>query len=97
MTDPFEVLGLPVDADPATIRSRYLQLVREFPPDRAPERFGEIRHAYDELSDPLARLERQLFSVSAEDSIEALAGAVRRKLRQTRLTTARLLSLADLE
>ncbi len=42
MIDAYETLGLPNDADEAQIRTRYLELVREFPPDRAPERFAEI-------------------------------------------------------
>ena len=56
MNDPYETLGLPQHAAEAEIRSRYLQLVREFPPDRA-ERFAEIRAAYDALRDPVRLLE----------------------------------------
>ena len=36
MSDPYEVLGLPRTADEAETRPRYLELVRQFPPDRDP-------------------------------------------------------------
>ena len=45
MNDPYVQLGLPPSADETEIRRRYLELVRQFPPDRAPERFAEIRAA----------------------------------------------------
>jgi curved DNA-binding protein CbpA len=40
MRDPFTVLGVAEDADDAEIRRRYLALVRDFPPDRDPDRFS---------------------------------------------------------
>ena len=55
MIDPYEQLGLPPSADETEIRQHYLELVRQFPPDRAPERFAEIRAAYDALRDPVSR------------------------------------------
>jgi DnaJ-class molecular chaperone len=56
MRDPFTVLGLDEEAGDAEIRARYLALVRDFPPDRAPQRFQEYRAAYDALSDERKRL-----------------------------------------
>ena len=50
MRDPFTVLGVSEDAGDAEIRRRYLALVRDFPPDRDPDRFREYRAAYDALS-----------------------------------------------
>ena len=95
MTDPIEVLGLSGQATDAEIRGRYLQLVREFPPDRAPERFAEIRAAYDELRNPLARLEKQLFSTHSRDSLDALGADLRRRLQNSHLTRDALFALAD--
>lgn len=60
MRDPFTVLRVSDDADDAEIRRRYLALVRQFPPDRAPERFQELRVAYEALSDERKRLETRL-------------------------------------
>jgi curved DNA-binding protein CbpA len=95
MTSPHEVLGLPDDADEAVVRDRYLQLVREFPPERAPERFAAIRAAYDELRDPARRLERQLFSPRTSDSFEALQANLLGRLRSARMPYDVLLSLAE--
>ena len=64
MRDPFTVLGVDEAADDAEIRRRYLALVRDFPPDRAPERFREYRAAYEALSDERKRLEMTLLGTN---------------------------------
>lgn len=94
MTDPYETLGLPRHADEAEIRRRYLELVREFPPDRAPERFAAVRAAYDQVRDPEQRLEAQLFEIATSDSLEALAANLRARLRDARMPLNVLLALA---
>ena len=96
MSDPYAVLGLGRDADEAAVRRRYLELVREFSPDRAPERFAAIRAAYDQVRDPAARLEAQLFRVATSDSLEAIAADLRDRLRCARLPLETLVALADL-
>src|SRR3954471_17081067 len=95
MNDPFEVLSLPPNADEAEVRRHYLELVREFSPDRAPERFAAIRAAYDQVRDPVRRLEAQLFRVGTSDSLEAQAEDLRRRLREARVPLDALLALAD--
>jgi curved DNA-binding protein CbpA len=95
MSDPYEVLGLPTHADEAEIRRRYLELVRQFPPDRAPERFAAIRAAYDEVRDPARRLEVQLFETATSDSLDAIAADLRARLIEVRLPLDVLLSLAE--
>jgi curved DNA-binding protein CbpA len=95
MTDPYETLGLPRHADEAEIRRRYLALVREFPPDRAPERFAAVRAAYDQVRDPEQRLEAQLFEIATSDSLEALAANLRARLRDARIPLNVLLALAE--
>jgi hypothetical protein len=47
--DPFAVLDVAEDADDETIRRRYLALVRLHPPERDPDRFGEIRTAFEAI------------------------------------------------
>ena len=94
MTDPYETLGVAVHSDETAIRHRYLELVREFPPERDPQRFAAIRAAYDELRDPAVRLRSLLFRVGTEDSIAAMSAEVRKRLRTTRIPTKTLLSLA---
>lgn len=95
MTDPYDVLGLSAQASDAEIRGRYLELVRQFPPDRAPERFAQVRAAFDELRDPIERLQRQLFSLQTKDSLEALAADLRQRLQAARLGVDVLLALAE--
>ena len=95
MHDPHETLGVAIDAGEAEIRSRYLQLVREFPPDRAPERFAGIRAAYDELRNPIVPLERRLFSLTTRDTLNDLQADLRSRLKTATLSTAALLKLAE--
>jgi curved DNA-binding protein CbpA len=96
MDDAFEVLGLPQDALESEIRQRYLELVRAFPPEQAPERFAEVHAAYQSLRDPEARLSAQLFNFEYQsDSFEALADDLRKRLREVRLPVKTLLALAD--
>lgn len=59
-SDPFQVLGVPRDADEEQIRSRYLKLVKQFPPEREPEKFRAIRAAYEATKDPLTLAYRLL-------------------------------------
>lgn len=54
--DPYTVLGLDDGADDDAIKRRYLALVRAYPPERAPERFQEIRAAYEAVRDAERRL-----------------------------------------
>jgi curved DNA-binding protein CbpA len=95
MNDPYDVLGLGRGADEAEVRRRYLELVRQHPPDRAPERFAAIREAYEQLRDPAVRLEAQLFRVATSDSLEAIAADLRARLRDARLPLPALLALAE--
>jgi len=63
--DPFAVLGLDENADDDAIRRRYLALVRDWPPDREPERFQALRRAYEAVSDQRKRLEWRLLHTSS--------------------------------
>lgn len=69
MHDPYEVLGLSPDADDKTIRARYLKLVREFSPERHPEKFMQIRQAYELLKDENTRLRQRLFEAGKNESV----------------------------
>lgn len=98
MRDPFTVLGVTDDAGDAEIRRRYLALVRDFPPDRAPERFQELRAAYEAVSDERKRLETKLLHTNSAAlsrlSMNALraGSAAGPPSRATRNTVAALLA-----
>ncbi len=96
MSDPYEVLELKPDAGESEIRQRYLDLVRAFPPDRAPERFAAIHAAYASLRDPTERLQAQIFGLgSKHDSFESIAADLHARLREVRLPVETLLAWAD--
>ena len=96
MRDPFTVLGVTEDAGDADIRRRYLALVRDFPPDRAPDRFREYRAAYDALSDERKRLETKLLHTNeaalSRLSSAALGAAAAASARPSKQTVAALLN-----
>jgi DnaJ-class molecular chaperone len=97
MSDPYEVLSLPRNADEGETRRRYLELVRQFPPDRDPTRFAEIRAAYDEVRDPVRRLQNSLLEVDSGETITAVANEIQARLRQDlrKLPIETLLAMAE--
>ncbi len=95
MADPYQVLGIEPGSDDARIRRRYLDLVRQHPPDREPERFAAIREAYDQLRDPARRLKSRLFPDQPTDTIDAVLADVERRVRTARIPVKTLLSLAE--
>lgn len=63
--DPFLVLDLNHSATDETIRVRYLELVRRFPPETQPERFQVISAAYEAIRTEELRLD-YLFPVRSK-------------------------------
>jgi curved DNA-binding protein CbpA len=47
--DPYKELGLDRKVDQEQIKKAYFQLVRQYPPETEPERFQQIRSAYEQL------------------------------------------------
>ncbi len=95
-TNPFAVLGVADDANEATIRARYLELVKEFPPDREPDRFREIQAAYKAASDPLVLAQRMLEGlIGSEDPPSWQAVIDDQASRPPQMTPEFLLSLGN--
>jgi len=93
--DPYEVLGLDGGSDDAEIRRRYLELVRQHPPDRDPQQFAAVREAYEQLRDPEVRLRSKLFSLDTNQTIDAVLADVKQRLGTVRIRPETLLSLAE--
>jgi len=86
-------MGLPADSDDETIRRRYLELVREFSPERHPEKFAAIREAYESLRDLDTRLRYRLFEAGKNESIEAIIEEISCRGSRRRVSLESLLSL----
>lgn len=57
----YKTLGLRANATPDAIKKRYIELVKQHPPETHPEQFQSIRRAYETLRDPAQRSEYDLF------------------------------------
>jgi DnaJ-class molecular chaperone len=72
MTDPYRVLNVPRSADQAAIKQAYRKLAKTLHPDRNPgnagaeQRFKEVTHAYQLLSDPAKRARFDRGEIDAE-------------------------------
>ena len=70
MADPFYVLGIPEDADDARVRSAYLEAVRRFPPERAPEIFQLVTEAHKAVQNEVVRARSRIFGSLKTDTFE---------------------------
>ena len=93
MTDPYVVLGLPPESDDETIRRRYLELVRQFPPEHQPEKFAAIRAAYENLRDLNTRLRYRLFEAGKRENVDAILEEVTCRSPRRRVSLKTLLSV----
>ena len=65
MNNPFHVLNVPEDADDQMVRKAYLRLVKQYPPEQAPDQFKRIQDAYHCTQTEKARLQYRLFNTQA--------------------------------
>jgi len=79
--DPWAILGVSVQADDDEIRKAYVQKIKDYPPDRAPEQFERIRDAYEDLRDPQRRSKRMIVSVDPEADLVSLLSEDAQKRR----------------
>jgi len=90
MKTPFNILGVPEDATDNVIKKAYLQKVRQYPPERAPEQFQKIRTAFEAIKTQEQRLKYQLFhheppnlDALLEQALEKTMGKPQRPTEQT--------------
>ena len=78
--DYYEVLGVPKDADDATLKKAYRTLAKKYHPDANPgdqaaaDKFKEASEAYSVLSDPEKRRQYDQFGHAAFDGGAGGAG-----------------------
>ena len=73
MSDPYRRLGVPSTASDETIRAAYLAALRECPPERDPQRFEQVRAAYEAIAHERDRLAHALFDATAPTPEDVLA------------------------
>lgn len=92
--DPFTVLGLSRDAGEAEVRARYLELVKQYPPEREPEKFRAIRAAFEAAKDPLS-IAKRLIAPPGDDAPKWSDALEAQKQNPPRLSPAFVLSLGN--
>ena len=61
-----------MNATQEDIRAAYLKKVKEYPPDRSPEKFETIRDAYETLRDPRKRMRDLMLAADVSASFVSL-------------------------
>lgn len=76
----YQILGLDETAGDKEIRDRYLQLVRQYPPERNPDEFQRITRAYEALKEKRGRIRSKLSGLNDykfwTDALDALVDAI---------------------
>jgi hypothetical protein len=93
-TDPFAILGISPESSETEVRTRYLELVKQFPPERESEKFLEIRAAFEAAKDPLA-IARRLIA-PPDDEVPQWSDVLETQQKNPpRLSVAFLVSLGN--
>ena len=95
MTDAYTILGLPADSDDEVIRRRYLELVRQYPPEHHPQKFAEVRAAYEQLKDLNTRLRHRLFEVGRTEGLDAIIEELSCRSPRRRMSLSTLLKVTQ--
>ena len=60
MLDPYKILDVPRDATVGEIKKAYFRLIKHHTPEKEPEKFKEIRAAYEKLRTDIVRTETEM-------------------------------------
>jgi curved DNA-binding protein CbpA len=82
MKTPFDILEVQESASDAEIKAAYLRMVRQYPPDRFPDRFKEIKQAYDAIKSLKDRLAFSLFNVPEPDLDALFMSALKKEKKR---------------
>jgi DnaJ-domain-containing protein 1 len=85
-------LRVTAEASAEQVRSAYLNLVRQHPPDQDAEQFRQIHAAYQLLSDPLTQADALMTPAGPPDLMKVVEAA---EQQRPRLETLALLSLGN--
>lgn len=88
------MLGLEPGATDDDIRGRYLELVKNHPPEHDPQRFQDITQAYERIKDRRSRIRHRLLGCRESVDAEAWLAYLVRACRPVR-QRAGLQSLLD--
>ena len=91
----YHTLGLSPDCSEEELRKRYLELVRQYPPESHPEKFSRIYEAYEKLKDPFESIADAVLSMESDDSIAQIIKDVLSDVRDERLPSSVLLKMGE--
>lgn len=93
MEEFYQILELEPGVSAGELRTKYLALVREFPPEKAPERFAEIHAAYERITGPMEFLENELLTPVSGETFDAVRDSYDKHLEGRRFSAKTLLEL----
>lgn len=88
MLDPYVLLDVAESADDQAVTRAYLAKVKQYPPEKSPEMFQQIRTAYESIRSPRDRIKQRVFAIEGLDTsvlVQALLkpGALQRPSQET--------------
>lgn len=92
MLTPYLVLDVTPEASDKDIRQRYLALVRQYPPEQAPDRFQQVTTAYEAVKDARSRVQTAILGAATYADVDLAVDA----LVQARPPRRRCAGLRDL-
>jgi len=95
----YDLLRVKKNSSPEDVRKAYVRLVRRYPPEHFPEKFAELRKAYQQLTlsdDFLAEITKRIIhSESALEVAACLWGDRRELLYEPQFAPEELMSLLE--